>query len=122
MADEEIFLGIQKLIDENRFELDELQIYRHCDSFDFVPNNINKKNGISYLAKLLNIECSEMIAVGDGVNDIPMFEAADISIGVIGEPAMDDQGNLLENQIEKYIDYGFTSIGEVLDFILDKYL
>ena len=69
---------------------------------------------------------SEVIAVGDGVNDIPMFELADIAIGVMGKDVIDEQENLVQqksdNIIWEFIDYGFETIGEVLDFILEKCL
>ena len=125
-ADEETFSDLQRLIDEKRPELDEIEIYRHWDCFDLIPKNVNKKNGIRYLAEVLGIDGNEVIAVGDGVNDIPMFEFADISIGVMGKDAIDEQGNLAQQKPDKiimeYIDYGFATIGEALDYILENYL
>ena len=125
-ADEETFSDLQRLIDEKRPELDELEIYRHWDCFDLIPKNVNKKNGIIYLAELLEMDRREVIAIGDGINDIPMFELADIAIGVMGKNVIDGQENLAQqktdNVIRESIDYGFATIGEVLDFILEKYL
>ena len=107
-------------------ELDELEVYRHWDCFDLMPKNVNKKNGIRYLTDLLGMDRSEVIAIGDGINDIPMFEFADIAIGVLGKDAIDEQGNITQQKsdhvIREYIDYGFATIGEVLDFILEKCL
>ena len=124
-SDEETFSALQELIDQNREQLSELLIYRHWDCFDLIPNNVNKKNGLIYLSELTGIKTSEMIAIGDGVNDVPMFEYADISIGVVEKAeegidllAQKDAGN----PIKEYINYSFTSIGEVLDFILEKQL
>lgn len=57
-------------------------IYEHIDSFDVVPSGTDKKTSLATLSKALNISCDEMIAVGDGVNDIPMFEFCGYSIGV----------------------------------------
>lgn len=125
-ANEEIFSDLQGLIDEKRPELDELEIYRHWDCFDLIPKHVNKKNGIIYLVELLEMDRREVIAIGDGVNDIPMFELADIAIGVMGKDVIDEQGNLAQqksdNIIWKFIDYGFETIGDVLDFILEKCL
>lgn len=125
-ANDEIFSDLQRLIDEKRPELDELEVYRHWDCFDLMPKNVNKKNGIRYLTDLLGMDRSEVIAIGDGINDIPMFEFADIAIGVLGKDAIDEQGNITQqksdNVIREYIDYGFATIGEVLDFILEKCL
>ena len=121
-SDEETFSSLQELINEKRLELDELQIYRHWDCFDLIPNNVNKKNGILYLLDLLKWQQKDVLAVGDGANDIPMFELADVSIGVVETNKLDEQGHLVENPIRAYIDYEFTAIGEVLDFILEKNL
>lgn len=103
--DEETFDRIQKLIDERVGLLDELLVYRHIDSFDLTPQNINKYNGLAYLMKLLGLEPEDVIAVGDGVNDIPMFEFADVAIG-IGCPA----------------DHTFATTSEALDFIQENKL
>ncbi len=109
--DEETFEALQRLIDERKSLLDELEIYRHIDCFDLIPKNINKSNGLAYLIKLLGLEEKDIIAVGDGVNDIPMFEFADVAIGIVP-----DRG---ENcfAIVGYVDNTFSTIGEALDFI-----
>lgn len=98
--DVETFEVIQQLLDGRAELLDELLVYRHIDSFDLIPKNINKFNGLAYLTKLLELEAKDVIAVGDGVNDIPMFEFADVAIG-----------------ISCSADYTFASTSEVLDFI-----
>jgi hypothetical protein len=56
--------------------------YEHIDSFDITPKGINKAEGIKYLCRLLDISPEEVAAVGDGDNDIPMFEVAKYSIGI----------------------------------------
>jgi len=110
--DEETFELLQQLIDEKRSLLDELEIYRHVDCFDLIPKSINKYNGLSYLAKLLELEAKDVIAVGDGVNDIPMFRFADVAIGIAGANSM----------IADDVDYIFNAIGEALDFISENNL
>ena len=59
-----------------------LDVYRHCDSFDIVPTGISKRAGLEYLARLTGIEAAQTAAVGDGVNDYPMFAYAGLSIGI----------------------------------------
>ncbi len=103
-TDEE-FDWIQKYIDDN--ELEDVDVYRHCDSFDIVPKGLNKKTGMEYLGNLLGITLEETIAVGDGVNDYPMFEYAGISIGI----CVKDKDK---------VDYDFETITEVLEFLLRK--
>ena len=111
--DVETFEAIQQLLDGRAELLDELLVYRHIDSFDLTPKNINKFNGLAYLTKLLGLEAEDVIAVGDGVNDIPMFEFADLAIGIIGARKMQESyGSIVD-----YTDYTFGTICEALDFI-----
>jgi hydroxymethylpyrimidine pyrophosphatase-like HAD family hydrolase len=107
--DEDVFDGIQSIIDSHRDALDELLIYRHADCFDLIPKNINKSNGLALLSGELNVSGSDFIAVGDGSNDVPMFEFADISIGI-------------GNKLKYDTDLRFETVGEALDHILDKKL
>ena len=79
-------------------------VYEQADCFDITPNGITKKSGIENLAKMLGVLPEEMIAVGDGINDYPMFEYAGIAFGV----------NVKE---EDKVDKNFTSIIEVLKHI-----
>lgn len=115
--DENLFEDLQQLIKENREQLSEFFIYRHFDCFDLVPKNINKHNGVKYLSELLNLEAKDVVAVGDGVNDIPMFEFADVSIGIIrdGEDSVQASQRL-------GVERTFTKIGQALDFIIENML
>lgn len=63
-------------------QIGDVDIYEHCDCFDIVPKGISKAEGIRALGKWLGIHPGEMIAVGDGVNDYPMFEAVGYAIGI----------------------------------------
>ena len=102
--DAECFELIQKLIDAYPEELDELLVYRQVDCFDFIPKNINKAQGLAYLAELEGLKPEDFVAVGDGINDVPMFEFADVSIGI--------GGNL------KYkTTHSFERIGDALEFL-----
>ena len=83
--DAEAFELIQGLIDERPEELDELIVYRQVDCFDFIPRNINKASGLAYLAELEGLTREAFVAVGDGINDVPMFEFAGVSIGIGGK-------------------------------------
>lgn len=116
--DAETFEVIQKLIDDRAALLDELLVYRHIDSFDLTPKNINKFNGLDYLTKLLDLEAKDVIAVGDGVNDIPMFEFADLSLGIVGTRKL----QVSYGMIVDYADYTFATTGEALDFIRENKL
>ena len=101
---EEEFEIIAKLLEEHRAELKDVEIYRHIDSFDIVPTGINKKEGLSYLSNYLEITPDEMIAVGDGVNDYPMFEYAKLAVGV----------NVKD---EDRVDKNTSNISEALEYL-----
>ena len=84
-------------------------MYRHVDSFDITPKVINKGNGVAYLADLLQIEKKDIIAVGDWLNDVPMFEYADCSISVY-------------NRMDYQADYAFDTIEEALQYMINEKL
>lgn len=118
--DEATFETIQKIIDEQGDFLDELQVYRHVDSFDLTPKNINKYSGLAYLIELMGLTAKDVIAVGDGVNDIPMFVFADVAIGIID--AATELRNDTRQSICEHVDYTFAAISQVLDFIKENNL
>lgn len=79
---EEEFEKIEAVLEEYREELKDIKVFRHIDSFDIVPAQIDKAVGISYLLEKMGITAEEIIAVGDGVNDYTMFQLAGYAIGV----------------------------------------
>ena len=105
--DEAEFAAVQRVIDALAPELQDVIIYRHCDSFDITPDGITKKSGLARLGALLGIEPQETIAVGDGVNDYPMFEYAGRSVGV----------NVKD---ESRVDVNFASAKEALEYLLER--
>lgn len=80
--DEEEFSKLAACIEAVSGELEDVSLYRHVDCFDVVPNGISKQSGLEHLGNLLHISAEETIAVGDGVNDYPMFAYAGLSIGI----------------------------------------
>ena len=99
------FAAVQGCIDALRDELADVIVYRHCDSFDITPEGITKKSGLERLGALLGISALETVAVGDGVNDYPMFEYAGHAVGV----------NVKDAQ---KVDVNFPEIGEALTYLL----
>lgn len=106
---EEDFETVAGFIKENEHKLKDIVVYRHFDCFDIMPEGIDKGNGVKYLANMLKIERDEILAVGDSINDYPMFEFAGFSVGV----KVSDTSR---------VDSDFNTIGEALEFILDKLL
>jgi HAD superfamily hydrolase (TIGR01484 family) len=81
-ATQEEFDIIAACIEQNRSNIHDVTVYRHVDSFDITPNGINKFAGLAYLGELTGISREETVAVGDGVNDYPMFAYAGHAVGV----------------------------------------
>ena len=98
---------IEKLLIEKKDIVQDVKIYRHVDSFDIVPVGIDKKAGIHLLAQQLHLQPEEMIAVGDGVNDYPMFAYAGTALGV----------NVKD---ERFVDQNFETIEAILDFLCKR--
>lgn len=101
------FDALQGCIDALKSQLEDVIVYRHCDSFDITPDGITKKSGLARLGAMLDISPEETVAVGDGVNDYPMFEYAGLSVGV----NVKDSGR---------VDRSFETAGEALEFLLKK--
>lgn len=78
--DIELFDQIQGVIDEKNIA--DAVVYRQVDCFDIVPSDVSKSKGLQYLATILGLSSDDFIAVGDGINDYPMFEYAGLSLGV----------------------------------------
>lgn len=55
---------------------------------EFMPNGVTKAYGLEILGKVLGIDASEMLTLGDEANDLPMIEYA--GIGVAMENATED--------------------------------
>lgn len=103
------FKVIERLLKEKKEQLQDVEIYRHVDSFDIVPKGIDKSRGMEFLCNLLQISRKEVIAVGDGENDYPMFAFAERAIGV----------NVKE---QEKVDQNFTTATDALSYILSEIL
>lgn len=108
IREEAVFDAIQNIIDAHPEMTSELVIYRHVDCFDFIPNNINKMNGIRYLGDLSGIAPEEMISFGDGVNDTPMFRETGLSVAIGDDPRLET-------------DLRFPTIGDALCALSDAF-
>ncbi|EZH65008.1 hypothetical protein DH09_15275 [Bacillaceae bacterium JMAK1] len=52
------------------------------DNLEIMPPDVDKGRGIRFMADHLNIEHQHTVAIGDNYNDVPMFEAAGLSIAM----------------------------------------
>lgn len=114
--DEETFGTIRQILKQHGDALRDLQIYEQNDCFDIVPAGINKQNGLRFLSSMLEADPSSFLVVGDGVNDIPMFEFADFSI-LIRAKKDGEAGNPLDFG---KVDLVLPKIGDALRYILEN--
>ena len=101
------FDAIRAFNRDNASALDALDIYEHCDSFDYVPRGVSKRTALEALAARLGVPRERVIAVGDGVNDYPMFECAGISVGI--RLAHPDRA-----------DFDFSRLSDALSFLIGR--
>ena len=64
----------------NSKSLDFIQYY--VDGYDVVVKGNNKGIGLKHLSEITGIDLSEMMAFGDNLNDIEMFEVAGIKVAM----------------------------------------
>ena len=105
----EEFDVINQCLEEYKEYVNDVIVYEQPDCFDITPNGITKKSGIAKLADMLDVKPEEMIAVGDGINDYPMFEFAGTSLGI----------GVKE---EEKVDENFASIAEAIEYIQELLL
>ena len=100
----EEFDKIESILEKQRDAIKDVVVYRHVDSFDITPCGIDKKAGIQYLGQLIEVMAEETIAVGDGVNDYPMFEYAGHAVGInVKEPDKVDKNFKTSTEALEYL-------------------
>jgi len=104
LTKQEEFDAINKILEDYKEQVNDVIVYEQFDCFDITPNGITKKSGIENLANILGVVPEEMIAVGDGINDYPMFEYAGTALGINVKDA-------------DKVDKNFGTIGEALAYI-----
>ena len=82
LTEQEEFDTVNKILEDYKDQVNDVIVYEQADCFDITPNGITKKSGIENLAKMLGVLSEELIAVGDGINDYPMFEYAGMAFGI----------------------------------------
>ena len=100
--DKEIF---EKIVDyvQKKYSNEELTFQRSLNEYlEITHLNAKKSKGIEFISELEKLTKNELVAFGDGQNDIPMFETVGYSV-VMGN-ATDD--------VKKYADYVTKSNNE----------
>lgn len=82
-------------------------------NIDMINDNAGKGKALSYLANRLGIDKSNVIAVGDSGNDLPMMEVVGTSF------AVSNANNVLKEKCDKII---CSNNEHVVDYILKNYV
>ncbi len=109
---------LQKIIDEEGLNL---YIITHVDAIDAMQNGLSKKVGLKILSERLNISLEEMIAFGDGMNDLEMLSCVGYPVAVGNaveriKKVVENRGGYRANQ-----EYG-KGVLEAVDYILKTIL
>jgi HAD superfamily hydrolase (TIGR01484 family) len=83
---------------------DKIHTYGCTGSIDVLPAGIDKGVGLAEVKRMYGFKKGEVVAIGDGENDIPMFKEAGLSL-IVG------------TQISYPDAMSFKTIAEVLDFL-----
>ncbi len=54
----------------------------HARLLEFMPQGVSKATALKVLARRLSLDAAEIVAFGDGDNDVPMFEWAGLSVAM----------------------------------------
>jgi len=60
--------------------------YNGLWAVDFTLNGVDKGSGVRKLAEIQGVDVKKTIAVGDGMNDLPMLQVCGLSIAMAGSP------------------------------------
>ena len=82
-------LALKSLLSESVKADTGLELFENADSFDICPAGISKGKALKRLIRELGIEKRRAVAVGDGANDVPLWEEAGFRIQVGGKVRAD---------------------------------
>jgi HAD superfamily hydrolase (TIGR01484 family) len=83
----------QEIIQEENLNL---YVITHVDAIDAMQNGLNKTVGLNMLCDHLKVSLDEMIALGDGMNDLEMLSCVGYPVSVAN--AVDEIKNLVKRR------------------------
>ncbi len=107
IKDDKEFEIIDNFFAENSDKIKDITAYKHSDSYDIVSNGINKGAAVKFLCEKLGIKKSEVVTMGDGINDYSMFKESGYSLGI----NLPDKAKATHN---------FTCLADALEFIKNE--
>ncbi|MCB9380131.1 MAG: HAD hydrolase family protein [Ilumatobacteraceae bacterium] len=66
---------------------DDVHLVRNKGSVAILPSGFDKGRALRDALRLLGLEGSRVLAIGDAANDLPMFAVADVAVAVAGADA-----------------------------------
>ncbi|MGN0770968.1 MAG: HAD family hydrolase [Christensenellales bacterium] len=81
-ATADAFDSLDRLVEDYKDRLRDLNVYRQCDCYDFCPKGIDKAAGVTAVMKKLGIDNEHLYVVGDGNNDVSMLALTAHSYGI----------------------------------------
>lgn len=106
---EDEFKKIKEIIKEIKNKISDVDYFIHFDSIDFIPKKVNKKTALEFIKNKFGVRNEEFIVIGNSINDYPMFEFTQNSIGI----------NLDDKDKEKAKN-NFKNINEALNYLINK--
>ncbi len=91
----------------NTSKYSNLEMFCHSDSIEIVIKGINKGTTIRQVCNKLRITTQNVVSVGNGENDIPMFDVTGYSLGVN-----------LPMQFQSKVNKHFTKINNLLKYLI----
>ncbi len=110
--------ALQEIIQEEKLKL---YVVAHVDAIDAMQNGLSKQVGLEILCKHRNISLNEMIAFGDGINDLEMLSCVGYPVAVanaeekIKEVVRERDGYISESKYGK-------GVLEAVDYIIENVL
>ncbi len=101
------YLALKELLAEQVKPDMDLQVFEHADSFDICPKGIHKGQALRRLIQELELEKRQVAAVGDGENDLPLWQEAGLAIQI-------------GNKVQAKVDLRVNSILEAIAAIRER--
>lgn len=73
-------LNLNVVLIKKRKEFKDLVINKEYEYLDITPTNIGKGYALNYLSNFLKVDTSDVMAIGDNVNDIDMLKTCGIGV------------------------------------------
>ncbi|MBR4426855.1 MAG: HAD-IIB family hydrolase, partial [Spirochaetales bacterium] len=67
---------------EKKVEKGRITYYSNADFLEMMPSGYDKSSAIDALAKLFDVKLSQIMALGDDYNDVPMLKRAGCSVAM----------------------------------------